>query len=224
MLFSTDTDPSKSKTKCVFMCGKKKTVKPLPLYLYGRELPWVKTATHLGVELCEDGTMNSDIKHKTAAFISRSLEVREQFSFAHPMEVLSAVRVYCCDHYGSMLWDMEGDMAKQYCNSWNTCVKLAWGLSRATHTYFLEYLSGGLLSVKWDVLGRYARFAQSLISSPSREINILARVVTRDIRSTTARNLRLLEKETDGLTWLSSSLKIKEALSKKVVTVPESDA
>ena len=83
---------------------------------------------------------------------------------------------------------------------------------------------GGLLSVKWDVLGRYARFAQSLISSPSREINILARVVTRDIRSTTARNLRLLEKETDGLTWLSSSLKIKEALSKKVVNVPESDA
>ena len=85
-------------------------------------------------------------------------------------------------------------------------------------------MSGGLLSVKWDVLGRYARFAQSLISSPSREINILARVVTRDIRSTTARNLRLLEKETDGLTWLSSSLKIKEAVSKKVVTVPESDA
>ena len=74
LLFSTDTDPDKSKTKCVFMCGKKKTVKPLPLYLYGRELPWVKTATHLGVELCEDGTMNSDIKHKTAAFIPRSLE------------------------------------------------------------------------------------------------------------------------------------------------------
>ena len=87
--------------------------------------------------------MNSDIKHKTAAFISRSLEVRKQSSFAHPMEVLSAVRVYCCDHNGSMLWDMEGDMAKQFWNSWNTCVKHALGLSRATHTYFLEYLSRG---------------------------------------------------------------------------------
>ena len=38
LLFSTDTDTNKSKNKCVFMCGKKKTVKPLPLYLYGREL------------------------------------------------------------------------------------------------------------------------------------------------------------------------------------------
>ena len=37
LLFSTDPDPVKSKTKCVFMCGKKKQVKPLPLKLYGVE-------------------------------------------------------------------------------------------------------------------------------------------------------------------------------------------
>ena len=41
--------------------GKKKIDKPVPLCLYGRELPWVSTATHLGVELSEDGTMDTDI-------------------------------------------------------------------------------------------------------------------------------------------------------------------
>ena len=74
LLFSTDPDARKSKTKCVFMCGKKKLVKPAPLSLYGRELPFVRNATHLGNELCEDGTMDMDMKEKTAAFITRSLD------------------------------------------------------------------------------------------------------------------------------------------------------
>ena len=90
--FSTNPDPGKSKTKCVFFCGKKKLSKPLPLTLYGRELPWVRIATHLGNELCEDGKMETDIKQKKASFITRSLEIREQFSFAHPIEALRAVK------------------------------------------------------------------------------------------------------------------------------------
>ena len=106
LLFSTDPDPIKSNTKCLFMCGRKRLNRPAPLSLYGRDLPFVSTASHLGNVLCQDGSMEMDVREKTAGFITRSLLVREQFSFAHPMEVLKAVRVHCCDHYGSMLWDM----------------------------------------------------------------------------------------------------------------------
>ena len=53
LLFSTDPGQLKSKTKCVFICGKKKIDKPVPLCLYGKDLPSVSTATHLGVELSE---------------------------------------------------------------------------------------------------------------------------------------------------------------------------
>ena len=59
----------------------------------------MSTATHLCVEVSEYGTMDTVIKYKNAAFITRNLEVREQFSFAHPMEVLKALRVYCCGAY-----------------------------------------------------------------------------------------------------------------------------
>ena len=114
LIFSTDPDPVKSKTKCVYFCGKKKLDKPAPLSLYGRELPWVSSATHIGHLLSEEGTMDKDIREKKATFISRSTEVRETFSFADPEEVLHAVKTYCCDHYGSMLWDLEGDLANQY--------------------------------------------------------------------------------------------------------------
>ena len=96
LLFSTDPGQLKSKTKCVFICGKKKLDKPVPMCIYRRELPWGSTATHLAGELSEDGTMDTDIKFKNAAFIISSLEVREQFSFAPPMEVLKAVRAYYC--------------------------------------------------------------------------------------------------------------------------------
>ena len=224
LMFSTDPDAKKSKTKCLFMCGKKKLVKPAPLSLYGRELPFVRNATHLGNELCEDGTMDMDNKEKTAAFITRSLEVREQFSFAHPMEVLQAVKVYCCDHYGSMLWDLQGDGVKKYFNSWKTCIKLAWGVPRATHSYFLDYLSGGLVTVRRDVLSRYAGFYKSLLTSPCREVNILARVVAKDIRTTTARNMRMLEQETGGLTWAAPGVKIRERLACREPSAPGVDA
>ena len=77
-----------------------------------------------------------------------------------------------------------GDIARQYCNTMNTCIKLAWGVSRATPNYFLDYLSGGLISFRRDILGRYAGFFMRLLSSPCMEVNILARVVAKDIRST----------------------------------------
>ena len=122
-----------------------------------------------------------------------------------------------------MLWDMEGDMARQYCNSWNTCIKLAWGVSRATHTYFLDYLSGGLISVRKDILSRYAGFYRKLLLSPCKEVNILARVVAKDIRSTTAKNIRLLDRETGGLTWQASAWKIREEIDSREVKVPDED-
>ena len=55
--FSTDPDPSKSNSKCMFVSEKqKKLVKPVPLTLYGKELPCVASATHFGHELQSSST------------------------------------------------------------------------------------------------------------------------------------------------------------------------
>ena len=51
--YSTDPDPVKSKSKCIFIQGHMKQPNPLNLKLYGVYLPWVKTETHLGHELSE---------------------------------------------------------------------------------------------------------------------------------------------------------------------------
>ena len=47
--FSTDPNPEKSKTKCIFVCGKSRAWhKPANLILDGKQLPWVESAVHLG--------------------------------------------------------------------------------------------------------------------------------------------------------------------------------
>ena len=205
------------------MSGNKKENKPVPLKLCNVDLPWVKRASHLGNELCEDGSMDTDIRAKRACFIERSLQIREQFSFAHPVEILQAVKIYCCDHYGSMLWDLQGSLARQYWNSWSTCIKLAWRIPRSTHRYFLEYLSGGMPSVETELVSRYAGFYKSLLASPNWEVNIMARIAAKDIRSVTGRNLRLIEVASNGQTWVTSKSKIKEGLRTTAVHVPPTD-
>ena len=186
--FSTDPDPKKSKSKCIFMCGRSKTLAmPAALTLYGVDLPWVSTATHLGHEISEDGSMDIDVKSKRASFITRSTEIREIFGFASPVQVLQAVKVYICDFYGAMLWDLESDQVQQLLRCWYTCVKLAWNVPRATHTYFVDnLLSTGLSST----MIRYLQYFRGLLRSPCKEVLLMAKLSARDVRSSVGRNLR----------------------------------
>ena len=226
IMFSTDPNPSKSKTKCIFVCGSRKNlVKPAPLTLCGRKLPWVATATHLGHELHETGTMEHDALVKRAIFIGNSLEIREAFAFASPVEILSAIKIYCCSFYGSMLWDLGGEGASQVFNSWTTGVRLTWGVPRATRSYLVQkVLDSGLTSARVDILARFAGFFQSLRKSPSYEVAVMAGLAGRDIRTTTGKNLKLLE-ELSGLDpWVFGSGRMKQELVKaETVEVPEQD-
>ena len=121
--FSTDPDPVKSKSKCIFVSGlSRRRQKPDPLMLNGKQLPWVESALHLGHVLHESGSMEKDIKAKRATFIGESTEVRETFGFASPSEVLRAVKVYVGSHYGSNLWELDSPMTEQYYSAWRTCV------------------------------------------------------------------------------------------------------
>ena len=74
-------------------------------------------------------------------------------------------------------------------------------------------------------MSRFVNFFRGLRTSPSPEVQIMANLTGRDIRTSTGSNLRLLE-ETSGLDpWLYSSTKMKDKLTKiEIVPVPEHDA
>ena len=140
--------------------------------------------------------MDYDIKCKRAAFIDKSTDIREMFSFAYPSRILSAVNVHAAHFYGSMLWDLTSEAAKQVYRSWNTCVKLTWDIPRWSHNFLVDnLLSGKLPSIRKKLLCQYVNFFQNLVKSPLKEVRILSRVAGKDSRSTTGRNLTALATE-----------------------------
>ena len=215
--FSTDPNPAKSKSKCIFMVGERRNMtKPVNLMLGGTPLPWVSTATHLGHELHESGKMDHDAKVKRAEFIDKSVEIRETFGFASPVEVLQALKIYCSSFYGSMLWNLAEDGAKQVFNSWNTAVKLAWSCPRETRTYLVQQvLSCGLDTARCDILTRYSKFFKNLRCSPSKEVAVLANLVSRDIQTTTGSNIRMVEEASGMSAWDCGQDKLRGAIREK---------
>ena len=82
--------------------------------------------------------MEHDAHVKRALFIAESVKLREAFSFASPVEILAAMKEYCCFYYGNMPWDLSGDGARKVCNAWITAVKLSWAVPRGTRTYLVQ--------------------------------------------------------------------------------------
>ena len=226
IVFSTDPVPSKSKTKCISVVGKKSNlVKPSPLRLSGHTLPFVSQADHLGNILTEKGDMEQDVSVKRARFIQSSTEIRELFKWAAPAEIIKATKIHSTAFYGSNLWDLEGEKTKQMYSAWNTTVKLAWGCPQQTRTYFVQQiLCCGHRSARVDIMCRYVNFFSSLKRSASWEVQVLARLMSRDIRSVTGRNLLYIYEASCLSPWSNSSKRVGGALvAGEVVQAPPQD-
>ena len=113
LVFSTDPVPALSKTKCLYFCGRAGRVKyPEPVQLDEKDLPWVETADHLGHKLYQKTSMEKDCTRARGKFIQKTVELREQLSFAQPQQIMQAVQVLSTDAYGSMLWDLASNQAE----------------------------------------------------------------------------------------------------------------
>ena len=198
---------------------------PAPLVLCGADLPWVTRCAHLGHTLTADGLMNQDCREKRAEFIDNSVKIREMFSFAHPSEVITAIDKYCCSWYGSSIWCLQSSAVESICAAWRTAVKLAWNVDRACHGYFIDQvLAPGFRPLKASLLSRFHNFFASMLQSPSREIQTMARISARDIRSNFGSNLNLIREITNLDPWESPNQVIKNKLSQaECMLAPDED-
>ena len=225
IVFSTDPNPIKSKSKCLYMNGKKNNVTyPAPVKLYGKPLPFVHDAVHLGNYLCEDVKTEHDAHLKRITFIDKSTSIREMFGFADPTNILQAIQLYAGSAYGSTQWDLYGEKAGQYYRTWNTAVKLTWQVPRECHTYIVEnLLATEFKSFATRIKTSYVNFFKRLLNSRSDEVRLLAQLTGRDATSTTGRNLRNIHLETGLDPWSSPSYQIGDKLSQLVAPVPPQD-
>ena len=79
-------------------------------------------------------------------------------------------------------------------------------------------------SARVDILARFPGFYQNLRKSPSYEVAVMANMAGRDIRTTTGKNLKLIE-DLSGLDpWVFGSGRVKQELVKaEMVEVPQQD-
>jgi hypothetical protein len=213
ILYSTDPDPSKSKSKAMFLCGKAEVEYPSSVTLYGEPLPWVTRATHLGHELSQMCDMELDANIKRARFIESLTKIRDFFSFAHPFQVLQAISTYSAFFYGSNLWDLYGVGATKAFNCWNNCLKRVWNTPLSTHRWICSHLLGhGFPSLRERCVSQYVGFFQKLLTSASFEVRFLANIVGRTVESTTGQNLANIRDEfkKSGLNpWIVSGREVR---------------
>ena len=201
LIFSTDPDPKKSKTKCMFFTRKSQNsiVYPTPVKLDGENLPWVERADHLGHVLHQSGSLLADGVRARASFMSKASDIRDNLYFADPRQRVQAIQLYCCDGYGVMLWNFRSDYAESYFKAWNIQVRNAWRVCSETHTYLVEsFFAHGQKSLRSQIFGRYKKFLQKLLVSPSKEISFLSKVLMSDPRSTVAKNIWYLNHLTNA--------------------------
>ena len=213
LVFSTDPNPAKSKTKCLLFRGKRRVPQPGPVLLDGEPLPWCSSYEHLGHKLSEDITMNSDAARAKSSFNSRADDIRAQLYFAHPKQKIKAIELYCSDAYGLNLYDLKSQSAETLFKAWNRQVKLCFNISIKCHTNIVEqYLCSDLVSLRRQVLARYPGFVRKLLQSRSREIQFLSNFVINDHRSVTCRNISHLNDQTGLNVLREAKWKVRAAL------------
>ena len=136
------------------------------------------------------------------------------FSFAHPLEVVTAIEKHCCSFHGSSLWSLDSPAVESLCSSWRRSIKSAWDVNWNCHGYFIPTVlapySRPLLA---SLLSRFHNFFLSLLDSPSKEVQILCLISSRDIRSSLGSNLRMISDRTGLDPWCVSNNIIRRKLT-----------
>ena len=101
-------------------------------------------------------------------------------------------------------------------------MKLIWGVPRNTYTYLVEnVLAKDFISLRHQVYARYVNFFQGLFKSSSKEVRHLARIISRDVRSVTSKNVNLIATATGLSPWDFSKWRIQQKFTR--TKVPAND-
>ena len=181
---STNTDLSKSKTKCIRFNS---TVPAVNIQLYGVPLPWVQSWEHLGHTIHEDESCSHDILIKRAEFIGKVHSLRQELGSVDPSVFLSLTQIYMSSFYGSNLWSFNSDSARKLYASWNRMIQFAFNLPFGTHRFILKEFSERL-PLQETLHKRFAKFCDQIQNSGKPEVLHLFDKQKYDTRSTFGKN------------------------------------
>ena len=186
--FSTNENPIKCKTKCIAFLKREREIGDVQLC--GVPLPWVSGGVHLGNHISnQHNGMKHDITIKRANFISKNIDLNQEFYFCHPSTKVKMNTIYNLHFTGSSLWDLFAKEAIMVEKSWNTSVRIMFDLPLQTHKYLIEPISE-TRHLKFVLIDRFLGFLQQIEKSQKHIPKQLLSFIKHDVRSTTGSNLR----------------------------------
>ena len=195
LIFSTDPDPLKCKTKCIAFTRKHTILQDVRLC--GNVLPWVDTFKHLGNNISNDRCVTDvDIASKRAQFISKCLELDQEFYFASGRTKLKLNAIYNYHFTGSPIWDLFGKQILSLEASYNRSVKNMFNLPLQTHRNLIEHVTEEPHLRKILML-RFLSFVKQIQKSSKVVPNMLLELVSKDTQSITGSNFRKILLETE---------------------------
>ena len=204
--FSTNENPTKSKTKCLAFLKKQRIIPEMRLN--GRNLPWVKSGIHLGNTVENDiNGMKQDTRVKRAGYIQKNNELNQEFRFAHPRTKFHLNAVYNSHFSGSSLWNLFGKEVKMMETSWNLSFKIKYDLPLLTHRYFVEPITGKN-HAKTLMIKNFLKFCELIVSSKKEALKNVFLQIRRNVLTFTGSNLRKISSlmNKSDITELKSSL------------------
>ena len=187
---STDLDPKKSKTVCMsFGIG----FTPVPLKLYGLNIPFVHEHDHLCHRISDDELFIRALTLKTNSFTGKYHNLQQRVGFQDPVVMMTLINTYLLSFYGSNLWDLDNEESRRIDTSFNKLVRQIFVVPRDTHNYIVEHLCGGS-HIRRKLVSRFQNFYRQLSNCGKEEVLHLMRLQEHDQRSTFGRNVAYIKR------------------------------
>ena len=139
-----------------------------------------------------------DIVTKRAKFITKCIELDQEFHFASARTKLKVNFIYNSHFTGSPLWDLYGKAAISLGSSYNRTVKNIFSLPLETHRNLIEPITQ-IRHIAIILKTRLFGFINQVKKSPKLVPRLLLNIVENDVRSITGSNLRKMLLETSKL-------------------------
>jgi len=163
-----------SKSACLFVSKGSRCYSTLPQFqLDDKPLTFVSEYTHLGHIITANLSDTSDIMLRKNSFYGKVNNVLCYFATCSPDIKFRLMRQYCCDFYGSVLWDLSHPSVDDICAAWRKAARRVWGLPYRMHSVLLAPVSG-VLPLLDEFACRCVRFIGNCLDSENTVVSHVA--------------------------------------------------
>ena len=185
---------NEKKTVCILYSRKCRPVAPL-MQLSASTLKWVNCVKHLGNYVSNNLKETQEINNKRGDIIGRVNVIVGSLTGVNTSSQLKVLRSQCHFH-GSEAWHLRDYSVKTFYSTVNRAIRRIMHLPFATHTRFLQPLSGLPLS-KDSIANRFVKMHHKMLVSENPHISFIARRGQSCAHTIIGTNLSLLSRQYD---------------------------